>query len=139
MSDRDYLTAIGTRIAAARKNAGVTQVKLADAVGLSRASIANIEVGNQDTTLTNMAAIARALGVTCDHLVRDPGDDSGSAWIDLAKRVTADEREAERLSDKAWRELDAFEAILQRGIAKGLDRARTHQLAIAVERRASVT
>ena len=41
--------AIGQRIRLAREAAGVTQLELAEAIGLTRTSIANIEAGPRDS------------------------------------------------------------------------------------------
>lgn len=60
--------ATGLRIARARKTAGLRQDDLATATGLSRSSIANIESGRQELSLTNLRAIADALGTTIEAL-----------------------------------------------------------------------
>lgn len=47
---------------------GMTQQALADAVGVCRAQIANIEAGRTATTAYRAALIARALGETVESL-----------------------------------------------------------------------
>lgn len=54
---------VGVRIKRARKNQNLTQQELADAVGMSRSSIANIELGVQNVTPFNLGEIAKALGI----------------------------------------------------------------------------
>ena len=54
--------AIGLRIQELRKGQ-LTQEELGDLVGLSRASIANLEAGRQRTSLHHLYAIAEALDV----------------------------------------------------------------------------
>ncbi|HEX5566724.1 MAG TPA: helix-turn-helix transcriptional regulator [Streptomyces sp.] len=55
--------ALGQRLLAARRRRGVTQQELADAVGLTRASVANIEAGNQRIQVHTLIAAAQALGL----------------------------------------------------------------------------
>jgi transcriptional regulator with XRE-family HTH domain len=65
----------GRRIQDARKKAGITQERLADAVGLSRASMSNIERGRHKILLHVLEDIARALAVDLHDLLppRRPG------------------------------------------------------------------
>lgn len=53
---------IGKRIAAIRKECGMTQQVLAEAVGLQRPHISRIEAGRYSVGLDTLAAIAVALG-----------------------------------------------------------------------------
>lgn len=54
---------LGNAIMRARIAAGLTQAKLAARVGLSRASITNIEVGRQVVQAHTLATLAEALSV----------------------------------------------------------------------------
>jgi len=63
-----YWAEIGRRIRDARVGAGLTQDELAGAVGLTRASIANVEAGRQVVDALRLALIAKATGMTCDAL-----------------------------------------------------------------------
>ncbi|MBL8658019.1 MAG: helix-turn-helix transcriptional regulator [Altererythrobacter sp.] len=58
----------GQRVVAERNSLGLSQDALAQRVGLSRASIANIEAGRQRVLLHQVIALAQALEV------RAPGD-----------------------------------------------------------------
>ena len=53
----------GLKLRDARKRAGLTQVDLADRVGLSRTSITNIEKGRQGIPLHMLLQLASAVGV----------------------------------------------------------------------------
>lgn len=55
---------IGGRIREARHKAGLTQIALGEAAGLSRTSITNIEMGNQQPTVHALWRIAEAAGVS---------------------------------------------------------------------------
>lgn len=62
----------GRRVKAARLDAGLTQVRLAEAIGLTRTSVANIEAGRQRTLLEAAYRIADAVGRTPQSLLPDP-------------------------------------------------------------------
>ncbi|SIO13623.1 Helix-turn-helix domain-containing protein [Parasphingorhabdus marina DSM 22363] len=61
---------LGQRIANARELRGVKQADLSEAIGISRASLANIEAGRQRAYLHHVLEIARALSIdSLDKLV----------------------------------------------------------------------
>lgn len=61
-SKRDFDRALGKRIREAREGVGVKQDQLAQAVGLSRTSITNIERGRQGVQAYLLVRIADVLG-----------------------------------------------------------------------------
>ena len=61
MSDEAIYRAFGQAVATRRKGLNLTQAKLAARVGLSRASIANIECGRQNVLLHHVYRLALAL------------------------------------------------------------------------------
>jgi DNA-binding XRE family transcriptional regulator len=63
-------SAVGAELKARRMVCGVNQDFLALEVGLSRASIANIEGGRQAVPLHHLAKIAEALGTTGSAILR---------------------------------------------------------------------
>lgn len=65
-----YQRRIGQRVFDARTAKDMTQQELADRIGLTRSSVANIEAGRQAFDAVQLAVIARALGVAMDELVR---------------------------------------------------------------------
>jgi transcriptional regulator with XRE-family HTH domain len=73
MIDRgDINQRFGRRLAQCRKRARVSQEKLADALGLTRTSITNIEHGRQPIQLPTLYAIAEALGIEPTDLMPAP-------------------------------------------------------------------
>lgn len=60
---------IGKRIATLRKDAGLTQNALAEAIGLSRTILAKIETGNQALKPDQLYSVAKVLKVTSDELL----------------------------------------------------------------------
>lgn len=62
--------AFGARIVMLRDTLDVTQEELATRTGMSRASIANIEVGRQRVYTHQVAMFAKALGTTPRNLLK---------------------------------------------------------------------
>jgi transcriptional regulator with XRE-family HTH domain len=60
---RSKLARFGARVRELRERAGLTQAALADAAGIDRIAVSNIERGQRDVGVLRAAAIARALGV----------------------------------------------------------------------------
>lgn len=57
---------IGMRIAALRKQQGLTQEQLAERAGLQRTHIWRIETGKYSVNIETLQALAEALGMTVD-------------------------------------------------------------------------
>jgi transcriptional regulator with XRE-family HTH domain len=71
--ERIFFTGLGARVAAARRNADLTQQQLADALGISQPQLAFYEVGKRRVPVSLLPKLARALGVTIEALVDDNG------------------------------------------------------------------
>ncbi len=61
MDDRYVYQALGLKVSKARRKLGLTQKALSEKVGLSRASIANIEAGRQNVLVHQLYAFSEAL------------------------------------------------------------------------------
>lgn len=68
-SDRPFYRALGLRIAAARKAAGLTQTQLAEQLGLAQQTLAHYEAGRLRVARALLAPLARALGVSTEELI----------------------------------------------------------------------
>ena len=72
------------KIILCRKKAGLSQMDLADLLGVSRQSVSKWETGEANPDVSNIAALAKALGVTVDWLLneeeteKENGDTSAS-------------------------------------------------------------
>jgi transcriptional regulator with XRE-family HTH domain len=66
---------VGAAVRETRDSCSMTQAALADAIGLSRASIANIERGEQSVTVPLLLRISSILGVPAATLLREPNAD----------------------------------------------------------------
>lgn len=87
-------TFLGARVKKLRLAKPLTQAQLAKAVGVTRASIANIEAGRQKLSVDRLCDLGHALGVTPDallpressktldeKLVELGGDRAAARWI----------------------------------------------------------
>lgn len=68
-ADGSFYRHVGEQVRRLREGAGLKQEELAARVGLSRASIANVEAGKQAVPLHLFAAITEALGAELAHLL----------------------------------------------------------------------
>jgi transcriptional regulator with XRE-family HTH domain len=62
-------TYIGHHIKELRKQKGLTQEELSEYIGVSRASIVNIEKGRQSATYKNLFLICKCLGIKSSDLL----------------------------------------------------------------------
>ena len=75
-SDRGFYRALGQRVAAARKASGLTQVQLAEVLGIAQQTLAHYEMGRLRVAVALLPPLARALGVTVEDLM---GEDTPPA------------------------------------------------------------
>ena len=72
VDQKKYFQELGTRLAALRKEAGLTQAQLGQSVGLSQQMIADYESGTrQHIPLCRLISLAEALGVELNLLVAE--------------------------------------------------------------------
>jgi len=68
-SDRGFYRALGQRVAAARKASGITQVQLAETLGIAQQTLAHYELGRLRVAVALLPPLAKALGVTVEELM----------------------------------------------------------------------
>jgi transcriptional regulator with XRE-family HTH domain len=71
MTRDEALKILGRRIAELRREKGFTQEALAEAMGVSRNHIADIELGARNTGVWSLLQICRALSVAPHNLFED--------------------------------------------------------------------
>lgn len=117
----DHLARLGQNVRALREAVGMRQADLAGLVGVSRASITNIEAGRQDTTVSVLVALANALDTTAGALL---GDDTAQPTVQasILARVTDNQRRiAKAFTDAA--------ALMER-MGQDADEMRDHMAAL---------
>lgn len=77
-----------------RKEAGLTQMKLAERANIGFTYVAQIEQGKKLPTLKTLEGIGKALGASLDVLVTEPGSEKSldRDLADAVKKLKADDR-----------------------------------------------
>lgn len=92
ISQGPFYRALGERVRRARQSAKFSQGRLADSVGLSRSSVANIETGRQPIYIHALVRIARQLETPVSKLIPPTGKELDSFEADEVKRLPRDQR-----------------------------------------------
>lgn len=92
----DFYRDFGMMLKVARKKAGLTQDGLAERVGMSRSSIANIETGRQKTPLHTLLEFSGSMGVQPVDLL--PAQDQ-------PEQQTVSDKDLERRVMRIWRQM----------------------------------
>ena len=66
--ERAFFVSMGERIAALRRTHNVTQVQLAEALGVSQQTLQSYEVGRRRIPVSALQVVARTLAVSLDEL-----------------------------------------------------------------------
>jgi transcriptional regulator with XRE-family HTH domain len=69
VTDKAFYVQLGARIAAARKAAGLTQVQLAEALGIAQQTLAHYEGGKLRVAVALLPQLADLLGVGTEELI----------------------------------------------------------------------
>ena len=67
--ERAFFVAFGERLAQQRKTQGLTQVQLADALGVSQQAVTAYESGQRRVPISTLPLLAQTLGVTVEDLI----------------------------------------------------------------------
>ncbi|MCR5134191.1 MAG: helix-turn-helix domain-containing protein [Clostridiales bacterium] len=74
------MQALGTKIAAKRKDLGMTQIEFAEKLSVTRQTVSRWEAGTVMPDIDKIGDIAELLGVSCDYLLKDDlQDEQGAA------------------------------------------------------------
>ena len=68
IEERSFFVSLGERIAALRREHSVTQVQLAEALGVSQQTMQSYEVGRRRIPVSALPAVAQTLSVSLDVL-----------------------------------------------------------------------
>jgi transcriptional regulator with XRE-family HTH domain len=69
--EKDYFKVLGSRVAQLRKDQNLTQVQLAETLGMSQQMVASYEVGRRRIPVSMLQSLAQALSVDIDGLLGD--------------------------------------------------------------------
>jgi transcriptional regulator with XRE-family HTH domain len=70
--ERSFFVELGLRMADLRKQQGITQVQLAEALGVSQQTMQGYEAGRRRIPVSALTTLARALGVSLEALMGEP-------------------------------------------------------------------
>ena len=74
------MQALGIKIAAKRKDLGMTQIEFAEKLSVTRQTVSRWEAGTVMPDIDKIGDIAELLGVSCDYLLKDDlQDEQGAA------------------------------------------------------------
>ena len=83
------LNAIGNKLLAIRKRAGLTQAEVAEAAGLSDRTYADIERGSVNMRTETMLRICNVLHITPDEVLTEENNSITSKQAELWERLNA--------------------------------------------------
>lgn len=69
LEEKAFFKALGERIAALRKDSALTQIQLAQSMGVSQQTVASWEVGRRGVPVSALPALARILGAGVETLI----------------------------------------------------------------------
>jgi transcriptional regulator with XRE-family HTH domain len=67
--EREFFIALGARIATLRKGSQITQVQLAQTLGISQSTVNAYELGHRRVPVSTLPLLARTLGVSVEELI----------------------------------------------------------------------
>ncbi len=70
--ERAFFVALGARIAQLRKSASITQVQLAEELGVSQQTVNAYEMGHRRMAISALPRLARLLGVSIEEPLGEP-------------------------------------------------------------------
>ena len=85
----DQTSDMSKRVKFAREVAGLSQAQVADALGIHRPSVSEIEAGRRRVTAEEMVALARVFGVSLEWLAGETDPDGSETQLELAARELA--------------------------------------------------
>lgn len=107
--ERGFFVAFGERFATLRKERGLTQVQLAERLGVSQQAITAYESGQRRVPISTLPLLANTLGVSIEELIGAP-----------AKRSVGKRGPQPKIAQQLQR-IEALPKAKQRAIAQVLD------------------
>jgi transcriptional regulator with XRE-family HTH domain len=131
LSQGPFYRELGERLRRARQSARLSQGRLADSVGMSRSSIANIERGRQPVYIHALVGIAKELQTPVLNLIPSPNKDLDTRTREAVKRLPGDQRRFVNLilqkSTPSEKETDGPEIFPSKKAGRRATKTSTHQ------------
>ena len=109
----------GPRIAALRREAGLSQAELARQLGISASAMGMYEQGRREPSMETVVAMARVFGVTTDYLLTGaPGEQEQDFQELLLNRISSADRRLDQRPDRPFSRQELavlFAAMLMEG------------------------
>ena len=99
------MTVLGPRIAALRKEAGLSQAELAERLKISPSAVGMYEQGRREPSAQTLIDMAQVFGVTTDFLLTGQAQTQGEADVltrMLLGRITSADRRLEERQDRPF-------------------------------------
>lgn len=77
--EKDYFKLLGARVAQLRRDHGLTQAQLAEALGISQQRVGSYEVGRRRIPVSMLQSLAQALSMAVDELLGETAKARASA------------------------------------------------------------
>ena len=118
--ERAFFQTVGSRIARCRRDADLTQMQLADALGIPQPQLASYEVGRRRVPVSMLPRLARALEVPIEELIGEEGAAPALARRGPVSRVQQQLEQIQRLPKAQQRfVMQMLDTVLQRPAESG--------------------
>lgn len=101
------------RLRRARENRGMSQADLGLKTGLKAAAVSHFETGQRAPSFDNLRKLADALSVSVDYLLGRLDEEQHGHGLAAAPRAKVLFRNAEKLSDEAFSQLEMMAEMLR--------------------------
>lgn len=101
------------RLRRAREARGLSQLDLANKTGLQPAAISHFETGQRSPSFDNLRKLADALSLSIDYLLCRIDEEQHGQGLAAAPRAQKLFRDAEKLSDDGFSQLELMAQILR--------------------------
>lgn len=118
--ERDFFIEMGERIATLRKAHAVTQVQLAEALGVSQQTVQAYEVGRRRIPVSALPVVARLLSVPMDELFGTTGQAARSKRGPMSQLERSIERISELPKQKQRFVIEMLETVLAQANASAI-------------------
>ena len=114
ITDKAYYQALGRRIAERRKELGITQVQLAEAIGVAQQTMAHYEGGALRVAVALLPPLTRTLDMTLEELVGEERKSTKSGKRGPAPKIQQQLEQIEALPKAKQRAIaQILESMLQ--------------------------